>query len=184
MSVHVYRLITSPPLTDLVFSGLRQPRNTQKLQRHCLTCTMLVQLPKETTNAKGRGPCTRWPPSSLPSRMLTEPSREVGSTMTTTISTYLSANIPHKYKHKREHQPTNDERPTKGWMTPHDCSPHNAAWQCHLTPALPLRGFSVSLGSVPVHRLHTPRFCKNPYPYPLKPIPLGMGTGFPGYGCG
>jgi hypothetical protein len=71
MSVRVYRLVTSPPLTDLIFLA-------QKLQRHCLTCTTPVQLPKETTNAKGRGPRTRWPPSPLPLRMLTEPSQEVG----------------------------------------------------------------------------------------------------------
>jgi len=30
----------------------------------------------------------------------------------------------------------------------------------------------------------TLRFSKNPYPYPLQPVPLGTGMGFPGYGCG
>ena len=27
-------------------------------------------------------------------------------------------------------------------------------------------------------------FGANPYPYPSKPIPVVMGTGFPRYGCG
>jgi len=37
-------------------------------------------------------------------------------------------------------------------------------------------------GGIPAHRLHTPGFLRNLYP--LKPVPLGTGTGFLGYGYG
>jgi hypothetical protein len=35
-----------------------------------------------------------------------------------------------------------------------------------------------------MHGLHTAGFLQNPYPYLSKPIPLGTGMGFLGYGCG
>ena len=56
--------------------------------------------------------------------------------------------------------------------------------RCQLTPALPLRGFLVGFGGILAHGLHTPGFLENPYPSPSKPVPLGMGTGLLGYGCG
>ena len=42
----------------------------------------------------------------------------------------------------------------------HPSYPCNAAWQCHLTPALQLQGFLVGFGDVPTHGLCTPGFCK------------------------
>jgi len=52
--------------------------------------------------------------------------------------------------------------------TPTELLPSQCAWRCQLTPALLLRGFSVSIGGIPARGLDTPGFLQNPYP--SKPV--------------
>jgi len=49
-----------------------------------------------------------------------------------------------------------------------------------LTPALLLQGFSFSFGGILLHRLHTPRFLQNLYPWLQVQVSWGMGVGNPG----
>ena len=93
------------------------------------------------------------------------------------ISICISANFVHKCKHEHEHK-------YKMCTPPSNIPSTSDPWTRNMMDtALLLRGFSVGFGGIPTHRLHTPVFSWNLYPYPLKPVPLGMGTGFMGYGC-